>query len=425
MLKKILALLLVLSLLLSLSACAADTGGTGLFRTKDTLKVCIDSLNDPSSVKMYMYDFMYSFTQVTGIENVEFEYLPTSGVERETAIQRIRTELMSGSGPDVFLVKCTSADFALFPYPEKVMEAGFFLPLDEYMENSTQYTEWDKQNQVVLAAGRNDEGQQIIPLSYHCPIQVHDKAKLDVEKPDHPLTFGEILSDPELTSLYSEFYNCQNIYLDNGENFYSIWPGQFSYIPGKLADFETEELLFTEEELLSTVEQIFSLPLDKDVADTEYTEVYGPSYLPQLAQPFTLLPLYSMDGGVAVTIDSIAAINRNTKMPEEAYAFLDFFMREKTQLTSFVYHAFAGVGIPLFDDVYKEGYAYNGRTLTNEAYAEFADLKSQITAANFYDDLSNDLAQMMKACWETNKEGLPLDDIVHETYELMQRKVKE
>ena len=38
------------------------------------------------------------------------------------------------------------------------------------MENNTQYTEWDKLQQTVLKAGRNDDGQLIIPIAYTLPV---------------------------------------------------------------------------------------------------------------------------------------------------------------------------------------------------------------------------------------------------------------
>lgn len=47
---------------------------------------------------------------------------------------------------------------AIFNYPEKSMDVGLFLPLDEYMEKNTRFTDWDAQTQAVLRAGRRDEG---------------------------------------------------------------------------------------------------------------------------------------------------------------------------------------------------------------------------------------------------------------------------
>ncbi len=47
---------------------------------------------------------------------------------------------MSGKGPDVFIVACPGGVFnnpseALFAVPEKAMQNGLFLTLDDYIEN--------------------------------------------------------------------------------------------------------------------------------------------------------------------------------------------------------------------------------------------------------------------------------------------------
>ncbi len=418
MIRKLIAVLLCFCILLPLSAC----GEVGTRR--DVLTVCMDAGVNSVFLERNMYDFMYSFRQVTGIEEVELIYLPEQGVERETMIQRIRTELMSGAGPDIFIAKCGSADYALFPYPNKIMNSGFFLPLDDYMENNTEFTVWDRQEQVILEAGRNEEGQQLIPLSYTFKFQVYDKSELDINKPDHPLTFEEALSDPELSALYSSFYNCRNIYMSQGEESHGFSPAYLEYILGTWVDFENEQLLLTEEELFSVVEKTLSLPEDLSIDGTNYHEPLLAAMLPQLAQPFTLLPLYNINGGVTAEVDTFMAINRNTKRAEEAYTFLDFFMREKTLLQSNVAKDIIHE-LPLFRDAYKEEYPYNGKALIPEAFEEFTEAKEQITEVIFTNELSKDLALMFSECWRASIAGTPFDTIVHETYEQMQRKLRE
>lgn len=203
-------------------------------------------------------------------------------------------------------------------------------------------------------------------------------------------------------------------------------PLYFEYILGKLADFETEELLFTEEELLERVEEVLELRETNNYEDENvFTEQNVGCDTANSLLPTTMLPLYSDDGGIAVTIKNFAAVSRNTKHPEEAYEFLDFFMREKTQLASYVYAAFSFAAVPIYDQAYKEGYPFFHKTLTDEGYAEFAEFKEQITSVNFNNDLVKDLALMITDCWNANKEGLPYEEIVHNAYEQMQRKIKE
>ena len=418
--RRVIALLLALSMLLTLSACGKAEGST----RRDVLTVCMDYNFGSIDFARYIHDFTSKLKYFTGIEDVELIYLPRQGVERETKLQRLRTEVMSGAGPDIFIVNCGTADYALFPYPEKMMDNGFFLPLDDYIENHAQFTDWDKQEQVILEAGRNDEGQQIIPLDYSFGVQVHLKSSVDLEKPDHPVTFEEALSDPELSALYSSFYNCRNIYMSKGEESHGFSPAYLEHILGEWVDFENEELLLTEEELLSIVETTLSLPEDQSIDGTDYYEPLSAAMLPQLVQPFTPLPLYNRSGGVTAEVDTFTAINRNTKRAEEAYTFLDFFMREKTQMHSNLGRTIAQ-NLPLFRDAYKEECSYNGRFLISEAFEEFTEAKEQITEVIFTNELSKDLALMSTACWRASVAGAPYDDIIHETYELMQRKIRE
>lgn len=424
--RKFLSVLLSAFLLILLSACQVNENTAGTSR-EGSLKVCYDPVDTTGTD---LHDLLYSFKQATGIENVEVEYLPASGVERETAIKRIRVELMSGAGPDVFLVSCYSEDNALFPYPQKVMGAGVFLPLDTYMENHTEFSEWEKQQPVVLAAGRNDEGQQIIPLTYACPLQVYQKTELDADALEQSVAFEEALSDPKLSSVYTEFYNCRitrSVGLEESKGFA---PNYLEYIMGQLADFNTEELLFTEEELFSVIERIFDLEEDHFVDGTKYEETVLSYGLTACAQPFTLIPLYSTKGGITVSVQNFAAINRNTKMPDEAYRFIDFFMREATQANAHAYQAFYayGEGIPLHTDIFSESSPWNKfHHLSDEAFLELQETKNQITAVNFNSELTKDLAELMAECWEAEVYDQPisLEERVHETYAMMQRRVRE
>ena len=435
MLKKTLSILMVMVLLIfTVSGCGEASEGKISLKRNKTLTVCFDPTSEIAVD--YLYDFTYTFKQVTGIENIEFEILPSTDVERETMIQRIRTEIMSGAGPDVFLVQCGSADYALFPYPEKVMENGMFLPLDDYMENKTEYTDWDKQQPVVLAAGRNEEGQQIIPLSYTAPVQYHAMSKLDMEKPDHPLTFDEALADPEWSAVYTDFYDCRSIFYDSlSREYVSAYNTPYlKYFLGKWADFESEELLFTEEELLTTVQKILSLYEEKPLEDPGYEETNLMTSIKQLAEPSTMVPLYSIDGGITVQVGTFAAINRNTRMPDEAYCFLDYFMRQKMQADSYVHYGFfAFTGIPMDTEVFSEEVPLNRfEYLPDETFAELTDFRDQITDVNFGCSLEEDLYLLMSECLFMNTEDAPIEvedtpieDLVHDAYEQMQRKVRE
>ena len=202
--KKILAVLWVLALLVPLACCGAqETENKEEAETssskwevseqeektemiafdkdaeemQDPLVICMDleyaGRNRYTDASVIVNDFLMTLEQTGGLADVKVEYLPASGAERESMLSRLRVELMAGKGPDVFIVNGRGAlgsgaqeSEALFTMPQKHMETGLFLPLDDYMENHTEYAEWDKFPEGVMAAGRNAEGQQIIPMSY-------------------------------------------------------------------------------------------------------------------------------------------------------------------------------------------------------------------------------------------------------------------
>lgn len=92
-----------------------------------------------------------------GPEEMEVDYIPKEGADRESMIKHLKTELMSGSGPDLFIVDAFDGNFynekPMFPIPEQMIERRVFLPLDEYIEKA-QFAQWDRLTPKVMEAGR-------------------------------------------------------------------------------------------------------------------------------------------------------------------------------------------------------------------------------------------------------------------------------
>ena len=444
---KKLAVLLLALLLLTLPACSKKTDTDDPYLmcygdpdAKDALHILVDFRVDDEIEKTALHNFAFSLQETGGLENLVFERLPQTGAERTTRIQRLRTEIMAGSGPDVFILAAggwgTGEEF--IPYPEKVMENGLFLTLDTYMENNSQFTNWDDQQQVVLAAGRTEEGQQIIPLSYTFPVQVYKQADLIVDTPDTLLTWNDTLTDPKWKDLYASVNDLRLealVYDLDGSAEWELFSYPFlEYAVGRIADYKAEELLVTEEELKERIEEVLTLreesPLTHEIGETPYREymmsedVSNKNY----NVPITILPMYSDDGGVTVSVNNYAAINRNTKHPEKAYTVIDLLMREYTQLEfSYLFSLINDGGyIPLNNKALHPDHPMRGHYyLDKSSLKELTDIKEQITAVNFYTDLSTDINSLLYKCedaWERNE---PIDGIVHEVYVQMQRKLRE
>ncbi len=447
--KKILATILMCTMLLSLFGCSAklkeikpdyvnDAAG------KDPLVICVDLEGSGNSMpglrdKM-MRELLDELEKTAGLTDVAIQFVPPDGSDRKTYIDRLKIEIMSGGGPDVFLVKYHSNDLNdssmnLFEFPQKVMEAGMFLPLDEYMENNTRFTEWHKQTQGVLNAGRNKEGQQIIPLSYTLPLLVYEKETAE-HTPNRELSWSDMLNDPALSPYALDLANCYDwdwsVAGGNGFTRYYM-----EFILGALADFENEKLLFTEEELLERVNEILALDTDdrNDVPeDDNYSgveETIGDLFMQSYNRPMTLIPMYSDDGGVTAMIDAYAAVNRNTKRPEEAFAVIDILMSKKMQQSTDLYMVYimSSSFFPMHEEIFQKDTPLNGNPdayILDETFKELCEVRGQITGANFSGRYRNVLnEELLIRCRKAEEEGSTVEAIVHEIYADLERRVKE
>ena len=271
------------------------------------------------------------------------ETVPASGAERETTLTRIRTELMAGAGPDLFICsgQISKEDGTpLFPFPRQAMKNRLFLPLDGYIAKA-QYMEWDHLLPSVMEAGANEEGQQLLPLLYRLPIILLPAEAYPVQQP-LPKTYQEMLdsSDPAIQFVTGDF-------------------GMYSDIFGELIDYGKEEPTFTEEELVEVTKAHIDFTSRRQAGefpdysffweeggmyatneDILYTNWFGATTnsvdQPIDAVNYTLVPICNQEGGVTATITEFMAVNRNTEVPGQAFLVADYLMSDKVQKKSFV-----------------------------------------------------------------------------------------
>lgn len=418
-------------------------------KSRKTLNVCIDMGKYSnqfdgsdflwSAMDKFVKDVKYS----TGMDEVSVLFLPGEGAERESVLDRLRVEIMSGGGPDVFMLRGTEGpgNYAnvLIRFPEKSMETGLFLPLDEYMENNTRFTDWDAQTKVVLDAGRSEEGQVIIPLAYTLPVLVYPKDEIRFE-PSADVTMQDILNDPDCAELSAVMYNGvgkKETDSIGGEG----WPtheDHLAFMLGKLADFENEELLFTAEDLMGIMDTMCSLREPADANPLNYIEEnVGMDLCLQFSltdfdREMKMIPLYSRDGGVTATVISYAAVNRNTSYPLESFTVIDMMMQEKAQQENNLYDIcfLSKDGIPLQNDLCREekplSYTHPYRYLEQPYYDDLCAIKEQITHVRFRNEIDlelesliDDLALDYLLSGSYNKEA------VSESYEVMKRMIGE
>jgi len=439
--------------------------------SEDPLRILMDLeyvRGEPYDTSSLLNEFIYTLEQSGELYDVVIEYVPRHGLDRELMLNQIRDELMSGGGPDVFIMNCGGMNLyplmdamPLFPFPEKAMDNGYFLPLDDLMENYTQFTEWDKQTQVVLEAGRNAEGQQLIPLAYTTDVIIYDEDVVPEFTADDRTTWMDIVNDPVRSEIVRPMYDGTGMMLDIDTEEYIRIPNQFSseYIFGKLVDFTEQELLFTEEEVFQRIKEIGALS-DKTQEVAPFGVELYPYALSNLGReslamnggflrtqgaaqdigelfgsgPMRMIPVYSDDGGVTASIMSYAAVNRNTRRPTEAYTVIDLLMRDTVQRR---YKLYADLiltyfsGISMHEGLMLEETEVGANSpwyTSDQRFGELCKIRQQITAANFESPLDIELNQMFALCLQTYFDGgtdEAIKEIIHEHYERMEALIYE
>ena len=272
------------------------------------------------------------------------ETLPNyrSAAERDAAATRIRTELMAGKGPDLFICAhplygytAGLEDMPFFQFPEQAMDNRVFLPLDDYMKKA-EYMEWDKLVPAVMQAGQRDGEQLLLPLSFFFTATLYPK-KDYTPSIALPATWEQMIEsgEPALVDAVSGL-GLQNMM-------------------GRLADFSSDTLLFSEEELL----RLELLQLNIGKAKLQETGLFEEgSDDPDAQRPvvvsfdrswdmglsdealndlkegdseYSLIPPYNTEGGITAYVTAFAAVNSNAKYPDLAFRIADYLLGKEAQ----------------------------------------------------------------------------------------------
>lgn len=290
----------------------------------------------------------------------EIEYLPQhtyrdaadeegDGEDREMALSRIRTEIMAGEGPDIYL--CLTPDVTeqahqgvepLFPFPQKAAKNGAFLPIDEYLPTA-RHMEWENFEPTVMSVGKTELGQCILPMNYTFHVSLFNRDEVSPTEYS-TMTYEEMLQkgDPVLYAAAVE------------DPYFFVFGDSF----GNYADFETDTFNFTQEDLYQRVKEsyllyqksgltlgdnniinsCFETPLhssfyfgfpnmwkciERESPTWENGMIENPVNLRDENRSAEMIPLYNDQGGVTANITAWAAIDSHTDYPEEAFSFLD------------------------------------------------------------------------------------------------------
>ena len=165
---------------------------------------------------------------------VEVEVLPGTEEARSARLQALRTEIMAGKGPDLFLLPAgwlSGEDWwempPLFQNVEQAMRNGHFADLSAFYDADTELKTEELQ-QSVMDAGVLDGKRLVLPLGFDCSLYIGNAEKLDalgfdlteaashdyfslcdavLQKNDPTLTFGLQAGSGNLTASFSRLFD--------------------------------------------------------------------------------------------------------------------------------------------------------------------------------------------------------------------------
>lgn len=388
----------------------------------EVLQVCVDSvLKEPARSLLGTYERIHE-----GIRT-ELIVIPSDEAQAEARITQIRTELMAGEGPDVFLVQSPDPAWAeptpvLFDNPEKMLYSQIFLPLDSYMAQ-TQYMDVGDMNETILEAGRTEEGQLILPVYYQYYVSALQSKGLEEPLPE---TWEEWMTCTDEAAV-GETSSLLNMH------FYDVF--------GKIADYETEKLLISEETLLSRIQESVAHQYkgwktqwdSEKVIRNRLSEHFFDSVRQDEEEEHSFMAIPNEDGGITASITMYTAINANTQQPDCAFALLDLlFSEEIVSQEGFVYEeggieryygnliSFPVGGIPLSDSLFETKCS----RLSEADKEAMQTLQARIDAVRFYSTFDSELQKLYEKCIQIQDET-ELENAVSQTYDMMRMTLAE
>lgn len=418
--KKIIYILSVLILLICCTGCEKKKT-----EQEETLTICVKA--DFADVVQDVLDLWETLNE--GVQG-KLEIIPENYDAAQIKLSNIQTQILSGKGPDIFFLSTIEPGLpertpTPFVNPEKAMYADVFLPLDSFFEQ-TEYSNPENWNQKILQAGKSDEGQMVLPLTYHYQQSAFRKADLK--------------NVNNIPTSWDQLRRCEESVINK-----SMSHQAYSFLPlfGKIADYREKRILFSENELQRWAQEateyiLTSEKIEKDVVDNVFQNIWAdPNFYDNLAsaqEEMIICGFPNIDGGVTAVIDLYVAVNKNTKLRKEVFRFLDLLFSDEILL---------GSGIKVDEKWY--GNTFNYRisdrrlidnrwlsirypNLSEEDLMSLKESDEQISAVCFYSDLEKELYEMfqlyMKSYFQ-NEDNDVREKIVSKTYETLNMKVLE
>ncbi|RKJ39216.1 hypothetical protein D7X94_13350 [Acutalibacter sp. 1XD8-33] len=374
-----------------------------------------ESKSAPDLGKKAFQEILKHFGGTPNGMEVELEVLPLESGRYEAELTHLRAELMAGAGPDVFLLSgfggCDAKlpESSLFPNPEHAMASGFFLPLDEYVENAS-FMDLGKLQKTVMDAGCYEGSRYILPMFYRLPFG-------DIYREGNPVNPAELPASWDEALVHEE-----QLVRDNyGMQMFSV--GFRQAVFGQIADNVNEELLIEQEELFQRTKEAVELyremkshytPITYDeTVNSSWGDIVSGGKATSSVPDETFYAPRNSQGQIAAAVEHWCAVNRNTQHPEDAFFIADillskeflslerFWGKENTahdgkgKETKMFWMAATG-NVPVYADYLTTGISYRNATTYKNLREALAEAESDIAYVYFTGNVDKEMDRMFR-----------------------------
>lgn len=285
----------------------------------------------------------------TGV-TIKISYGPENGEETDVWLEQIRTQIMAGEGPDLFLLPGENIT-SEFPIQDvnQFMRAGLCLDLTEYYNNDEELSKYAFSS-AVMDAGVVDGTRYVLPLWFNFPVIYADVHQLEA----HKLTIEDLQKGMSSLVNLSQTLESGAIGSAYGDWFFNLyWMNGLS----QLIDYEGQEVVLEKAELVEYLENYRALTtygvsissgtptlssyIGNDsfwTKDGQYIFLGTLSNLVENSRiakaegiELAAIPMRASDGSLISNVSFYGAIGANTQYPDLAYEFLRQLLLEEIQ----------------------------------------------------------------------------------------------
>lgn len=349
MVKKTVSLAIVLAMICLLFGCTSSVEEN---ENKHLWVLTDNHTSFLSLIENVSETFMEENTDVT----IQVEAIPTAPEEQEVYLKKLRTQIMAGQGPDVFLMTQYSP---LFPDVSQSMHNELFLDISKYYDADTALNK-DTFASYVMDAGVLNDARYILPLSFNLPVLYMDTKQIESVGLD-AASLGNGLTG--ITQIV-EAGGREAVVSEPAILYY-----YFANLLPEIIDYDTEEVVLSKTQLVDFLSAYRTLMPQLESPDLPYAAFGMGSYISYndfwtqkgnsayvgtlkmlidnlciskaMGTELTTVPIRAQDGALCATVTNYSAVSAGCKNPELAYAFLRQFLLQENQWAS--YHVSTGV----------------------------------------------------------------------------------